>query len=253
MIVIKSDEEIRLMRQAGRIAADALAHVLERVRPGVTTKALDSVAGAYIKGRSAKPAFLGYHGYPASICVSINDEVVHGIPSSDRVIQEGDLVSIDLGVIYQGYHGDLAWTVAAGEVDSAAEKLLEVGRASLFAGIEKARPGNRLLDISAAIQQTAESAGFNVVRQYVGHGIGRALHEDPQVPNFGEPGKGILLESGLVLAIEPMVNEGVYDVYVEKDGWTVRTADGKRSVHFEHTVAVTQDGPEIMTYNENFL
>lgn len=242
-----------MMRQAGRIAADALARVIERVRPGVTTKALDSIAESYIRSREAKPAFLGYHGYPASICVSINDEVVHGIPSSDRLIEEGDLVSIDLGVVYKGYYGDLAWTVAVGEVDEAAARLLQVGRASLFAGIEKAHPGNRLLDISAEIQRTVESAGFSVVRQYVGHGIGRSLHEDPQVPNFGEPGKGMLLEKGVVLAIEPMVNEGIFEVYVEKDGWTVRTADGKRSVHFEHTVAVTEDGPEIMTYNERFL
>lgn len=253
MIVLKSDEEIKVMRQAGRIAADALARVIERVRPGVTTKALDSIAESYIRSREAKPAFLGYHGYPASICVSINDEVVHGIPSSDRLIEEGDLVSIDLGVVYKGYYGDLAWTVAVGEVDEAAARLLQVGRASLFAGIEKAHPGNRLLDISAEIQRTVESAGFSVVRQYVGHGIGRSLHEDPQVPNFGEPGKGMLLEKGVVLAIEPMVNEGIFEVYVEKDGWTVRTADGKRSVHFEHTVAVTEDGPEIMTYNERFL
>lgn len=242
-----------MMRQAGRIAADALARVIERVRPGVTTKALDSIAESYIRSRAARPAFLGYHGYPASICVSINDEVVHGIPSPNRFIEEGDLVSIDLGVIYEGYHGDLAWTVAVGDVDETASRLLEVGRASLFAGIEKASPGNRLLDISAEIQRTVEDAGFNVVRQYVGHGIGRSLHEEPQVPNFGEPGKGILLEKGLVLAIEPMVNEGTFEVYVEKDGWTVRTADGKRSVHFEHTVAVTENGPEIMTYNERFL
>lgn len=253
MIHLKSENEIQVMREAGRLAAEALACVIEKIKPGVTTAELDRIAEKFILKRSGRPAFKGYKGYPASICTSLNNVVVHGIPSDDQVIKETDLVSIDLGVEYKGFYGDLAWTVVMEKAPENARRLAEITKKSLFAGIKKALPGNRLFDISYEIQRVAESAGYNVVRQFVGHGIGREMHEDPQVPNYGKPGTGVLLKPGIVLAIEPMVNEGTYEVYVETDRWTVKTADGKLSAHFEHTVAITESGPEILTFHEKFL
>ncbi|MCX7832088.1 MAG: type I methionyl aminopeptidase [Actinobacteria bacterium] len=253
MIYLKSRKEIDLMRKAGEIAAEALALIFDSIEPGISTKALDRIAESSIRKRGGEPAFLGYMGYPASICISLNDEVVHGIPSDSRVIEEGDLVSIDLGVRYQGYCGDIAASVVVGKGNEVAERLVDVTKRSLFKGIEMAKPGNRLFDISAAIQETVESAGFSVVRQYVGHGIGKSLHEEPQVPNFGPKGKGMVLKPGLTIAIEPMVNEGSYEVFTLADGWTVKTKDGKLSAHFEHTIAITEDGPEILTLHEKFL
>jgi len=253
MIYFKSKQEIDFMRKAGEIAAEALARVMDAIEPGVTTKELDKIAEKFIRKKGARPAFLGYMGYPASICVSINDEVVHGIPSEKRIIKEGDLVSVDLGVEFEGYFGDIAASMVVGDGPEAAYRLVEVTRRSLFKGIEKAVPGNRLFDISGTIQETVEKEGFSVVRQYVGHGIGKKLHEEPQVPNFGKKGTGILLKSGITLAIEPMVNEGTYEVFTLSDGWTVKTKDGKLSAHFEHTVAITENGPEILTAHEKFL
>jgi len=253
MIYLKSSDEIALMRRAGRLAADALAFVLDAVKPGVTTAYLDAVAEEFIRNRGGKPAFKGYHGYPASICTSRNETVVHGIPSAADVVEEGDIVSIDLGVERDGFFGDIAWSILVGEGSEGARRLLSVARESLFRGIEEAVPGNHLFDIGAAIQEFVEAKGYNVVRQFVGHGIGRAMHEDPQVPNFGRRGTGVLLKEGMTLAIEPMVNEGGHEVVVLGDGWTVKTADGSLSAHFEHTVAITADGPEILTWNERFL
>jgi methionyl aminopeptidase len=253
MIYFKSRREIDLMRRAGEIAAEALAKVMKAIEPGITTKKLDLIAEELIRKKGARPAFLGYMGYPSSICVSLNDEVVHGIPSDHKVINEGDLVSVDLGVEFEGYFGDIAASVVVGNGTETARRLVEVTKLSLYKGIEMAVPGNRLFDISGTIQETVESAGFSVVKQYVGHGIGKKLHEEPQVPNFGQKGTGVLLKPGLTLAIEPMVNEGTSEVYTLDDGWTVKTRDGKLSAHFEHTVAITEDGPEILTPLENFL
>lgn len=253
MIYLKSAREIDLMRKAGEIAAEALARVFEAIEPGISTKELDRIAEKFIRKKGAEPAFLGYMGFPASICVSLNDEVVHGIPAEDRLIKEGDLVSVDIGVKFRGYFGDIAASVVVGNENASASNLIEVTRKSLFKGIDMAVPGNRLFDISAEIQDTVEREGFSVVRQYVGHGIGKRLHEEPQVPNFGKRGTGILLRPGLTLALEPMVNEGTYEVFTAEDGWTVKTRDGKLSAHFEHTVAITEDGPEILTAHEKFL
>lgn len=234
------------MRQAGRIVAGALQELAGAVRPGITTLQLDTLARQYIEKSGARPAFLGYHGFPASICASLNEEVVHGIPGLRR-LKAGDIISIDVGVFYKGYYGDAAATFPVGEVSPLAKRLLEVTRESLYKGIEKAYPGNRLYDISAAIQTYVESRGFSVVRSYVGHGIGSEMHEEPQVPNFGLPGKGPLLEAGMVLAIEPMVNAGTWEVETLSDDWTVVTKDRNLSAHFEHTVAIMEDGPEILT------
>lgn len=234
------------MRQAGRIVADTLQELAGAIRPGITTIQLDTLARQYIQKSGARPAFLGYHGFPASICASLNEEVVHGIPGLRR-LKAGDIISIDVGVFYKGYYGDAAATFPVGEVSPLAKRLLEVTRESLYKGIEKAYPGNRLYDISAAIQTYVESRGFSVVRSYVGHGIGSEMHEEPQVPNFGLPGKGPLLEAGMVLAIEPMVNAGTWEVETLSDDWTVVTKDRNLSAHFEHTVAIMQDGPEILT------
>ena len=235
------------MRQAGRIVAEALQRLREHVRPGVSTSELDRIAYETVTRRGAQPAFLGYRGYPASLCASINDEIVHGIPSPERVLREGDVISLDFGSIYQGYYGDAAVTVGVGRVDSVAERLLETTEVALQKGIEQARAGRHLTDISAAVQSYAEGAGFSVVRKYVGHGIGRAMHEKPEVPNFGPAGRGPVLRPGLVLAIEPMVNTGTSDTIELEDGWTVVTADGGLSAHFEHTVAITEGEPEILT------
>lgn len=234
------------MRQAGRIVADTLQELAGAVRPGITTIQLDTLARQYIQKLGARPAFLGYHGFPATICASLNEEVVHGIPGLRR-LKAGDIISIDVGVFYKGYYGDAAATFPVGEVSPLAKRLLEVTRESLYKGIEKAYPGNRLYDISAAIQTYVESRGFSVVRSYVGHGIGSEMHEEPQVPNFGSPGKGPVLEAGMVLAIEPMVNAGTWEVETLSDDWTVVTRDRNLSAHFEHTVAIMQDGPEILT------
>ncbi|HAA33765.1 MAG TPA: type I methionyl aminopeptidase [Firmicutes bacterium] len=246
MIIVKSLQEIELMRQAGRIVAGTLQELAGAVRPGITTIQLDTLARQYIQKSGARPAFLGYHGFPATICTSLNEEVVHGIPGLRR-LKAGDIISIDVGVFYKGYYGDAAATFPVGEVSPLAKRLLEVTRESLYKGIEKAYPGNRLYDISAAIQTYVESRGFSVVRSYVGHGIGSEMHEEPQVPNFGLPGKGPLLEAGMVLAIEPMVNAGTWEVETLSDDWTVVTKDRNLSAHFEHTVAIMQDGPEILT------
>lgn len=246
LIIVKSAQEIELMRQSGRIAAQVLSYLSKMIRPGITTAKLDTLAQRFIRSQKATPAFLGYHGFPATICVSINEEVVHGIPGLRRLV-EGDIISIDVGVLYKGYYGDAACTFPVGKISPLAQKLINVTKGSLFRGIKKAVPGNRLYDISHTVQTFVEQHGFSVVRNYVGHGIGTKMHEEPQVPNFGLPGKGPLLEEGMVLAIEPMVNTGTWEVETLEDQWTVVTKDKGLSAHFEHTVAILKDGPEILT------
>lgn len=246
MIILKSADEIAAMRRAGRIVAECHAELKAWVVPGVTTQELNDKVAELIVRRGGIPAFLGYQGFPAAICTSVNEEVVHGIPGPRR-LEEGDIVGIDIGVILDGFHGDAAYTYSVGEIDAATRKLLQVTEEALYQGIEQVKVGQRLSTVSHAIQTHVEAAGFSVVRQFVGHGIGRRMHEEPQVPNFGSPGRGVRLRAGMTLAIEPMVNAGVYEVNVLDDGWTVVTADGKNSAHFEHTVAVTADGAEILT------
>jgi methionyl aminopeptidase len=246
MIIIKSSREIEQLKRSNAIVAEVFEKLKGMIHPGVTTKELDEVAEEYILLKGARPAFKGYRGFPATLCISINEEVVHGIPSQ-RQLKEGDIVSLDVGVNFVGYFGDAAITLPVGEIDPEAKRLLEVTEKALIIGIEKAKIGNRLFDISFAIQRWVESQGFSVVRDFVGHGIGRDLHEEPQVPNFGAPHQGPRLEKGMVFALEPMVNEGTYEVRVLSDGWTVVTADGKRSAHFEHTIAITDDGAEILS------
>lgn len=246
-IVIKTEDELALMREAGRIVAVTLAALRQEVRPGVSTADLDKIAYDMALRHGAMPSFLGYNGYPASLCASINEEVVHGIPSQARVLKDGDLISLDFGVIYKGLQGDAAITVPVGAVGKVAERLIAVTEQSLREGIKQVRAGNRLSDISAAVQRYVESHGFSVVRQYVGHGIGRAMHEEPQIPNFGSPGRGPVLKPGMVFALEPMVNVGTYLTRVLGDNWTVVTEDGNLSAHFEHTVAVTGGEPEVYT------
>ncbi|MBI5232319.1 MAG: type I methionyl aminopeptidase [Coriobacteriales bacterium] len=247
MIIRKSPSEIEIMKEAGRVSARALRLVGEAVRPGVTTGELDRIAEEAIRQEGGVPAFKGYRGFPRTLCTSLNEQVVHGIPSSKIVLKEGDIVSVDVGAVVDGYYGDNARTFAVGRVVPVAEKLLEVTAESLQAGIDAARPGNRLFDIGHAVQTVAEAAGFSVVREYVGHGIGRSMHEDPNVPNFGMAGKGPELQPGMVLAIEPMVNAGTHAVESLSDGWTVVTCDGQLSAHFEHTVAITEQGPIVLT------
>ena len=249
MIIYKSPEEIDKMRKAGRIVAGTIDRVLAAVGPGVTTAQLDEVAEAYILEQRATPSFKWYRGtFPASICTSLNDEIVHGIPSTKRVVREGDVLSLDFGAIWDGFHADSAVTIIVGDPRSPdAEKLVRVTEEALEAGISQIRPGGRLSDIGAAVQQVAEGAGFSVVREYVGHGIGRALHEDPQIANYGDPGRGPVLKPGLVVAVEPMVNVGSWETRVLADDWTVVTEDGSLSAHFEHTIAVTEDGHEVLT------
>jgi methionyl aminopeptidase len=251
MILLKSKDEIEKMRAANAIVADILVQVRERVKPGVDTAELDALAEELTLAGGARPAFKGYavggRIFPASICISINDEVVHGIPSERRVLRAGDIVGLDFGVCYQGYYGDAAMTVPVGQVTQEATRLMDVTRAALAAGIEAARPGAHVGDISGAIQDTAERAGYSLVREFVGHGIGRSLHEDPQVPNYRTGARGVRLQEGLVLAIEPMVNAGRPEVYVKEDGWTAATRDGRLSAHFEHSVAVTAGGPYILS------
>ncbi len=246
MMVVKSPAEIDRMRQAGRLAARALEVVAQSLGPGVVTAELDRLAETFIRDHGGVPSFKHYRGYPASICVSIDDEVVHGIPGKRR-LREGSVVSIDLGVYLEGFHGDVARTFPVGDVDEEIRRLLRVTAEALEAGIGEAREGRTTGDLGWAVQQVAERAGFSVVRNFAGHGIGRDLHEGPEVPNFGTPGSGVPLRRGLTLAIEPMVNAGGFEVVVLEDGWTVRTRDRARSAHFEHTVAVGADGPEVLT------
>ncbi|MGI5849045.1 MAG: type I methionyl aminopeptidase [Christensenellales bacterium] len=246
MIILKSDREIEFMKAAGKIAAEALHLVGEAIRPGVTTNELDSVAKRYIEKSGAVPSFLGYCGYPATINASINDEVVHGIPG-DRALKNGDIVSIDLGAKYRGYHSDCAKTYTVGNITEDAARLIDVTEKAFYAGMKAFVKGDRLCAISAAVQKTAEDAGFSVVRELVGHGIGQHLHEQPNVPNFISRKKGPKLEVGMVLAIEPMINYGAKETYTCPDGWTVCTIDGSLSAHYEHTVALTQNGPVILT------
>lgn len=246
MIILKSQREINYLRDAGRVVAQTLEEVRKAVRPDITTQELDQIAEKYIKSCGATPAFKGYHGFPGNICASVNEEVVHGIPGL-RKLKNGDNVSIDIGAVINGYYGDAAITVPVGEVDAEVQRLLDVTEQSLYKGIEQAIAGNRLGDISHAVQTHAEKYGYGVVRDFVGHGIGRNMHEDPQIPNYGIPGRGPRLKSGMTLAIEPMINMGTHDVKVLDDGWTVVTTDAKRSAHFEHTIAITPEGPEILT------
>jgi methionyl aminopeptidase len=247
MVELKSREEIQKIGKSCRMVADVLRKLKEMVRPGLSTLELDNEAVKMTKKFGARPAFLHYRGYPRSVCVSINEEVVHGIPSKDRKITDGDIVSLDFGVEYEGYFGDAALSVAAGRADEKALRLIDITEKALYQGIAQAKPGNRLGDISAAVQKFAEAGGFSVVRDFVGHGIGKKMHEDPMVPNYGEPGTGITLEAGMVLAIEPMVNEKGWEVIVLEDEWTVVTRDKGRSAHFEHTIAITEQGPVILS------
>ena len=247
MIVLKTGRELKIMREACRISAGALQTAGMAVEPGVTTAELDKLAEDYIRSQGGEPNFKNYEGYPATACISINNEVIHGIPSKQRKLKQGDIVSIDLGAKFEGYHGDNAATFACGDVSTEAKRLMDTTRESLYEGIAAAVQGGRIGDISNAVQRYVEAKGYSVVRQFVGHGIGTHLHEAPEVPNFGPAGRGIRLLPGMTLAIEPMVNAGKPDVKVMPDGWTVLTSDGSLSAHFEHTVVITTDGPKIMT------
>jgi methionyl aminopeptidase len=246
VITRKSPEQIEAMRRAGRLVGHTLSRLVETVRPGVTLTELDTLAERVIRDGGGIPSFLGYHGFPATLCLSPNSWVVHGIPNG-YVLQEGDILSIDCGAIVEGWHGDAAVTVPVGQVDEAAHRLIETTERAMWAGIAQVRAGNRLSDIGHAVERVAAAPGYGVVREYVGHGIGTAMHEEPQVPNYGRPGRGLRLQVGLALAIEPMVNEGGPETRVLDDGWTVVTRDGSRSAHFEHTVAITPTGPEVLT------
>ncbi|OPL16550.1 MAG: methionine aminopeptidase [delta proteobacterium MLS_D] len=246
MVILKSPEEIEKMRASNAIVAEVLALMREIAEPGITTLELDRRAEEAARSRGSIPAFKGYGGFPFSLCTSINEEVVHGFPSK-RELKEGDIASLDFGVCYNGYFGDSAVTIPIGSISESARRLMQVTKESLDQAIENAVPGNRLGDISNAVQRHVESAGFSPVRDYVGHGIGKNLHEDPPIPNFGPPGRGILLKAGMVIAIEPMINAGTYEVDVKQDGWTVVTRDGKLSAHFEHTLAITDKGPRVLS------
>ena len=247
MIVLKTARELGIMKEACVISAQALKLIGEAVEPGVTTAELDKLAEAFIRSKGAVPTFKGYAGYPATACISINNQVIHGIPSHDRVLKNGDIVSVDLGAAFEGYNGDNAATFACGEISPEAKRLIDTTRESLYEGINAARAGGRIGDIGAAVQSYVEARGYSVVRDYVGHGVGTSLHEAPEVPNFGISGRGVRLVSGMTLAIEPMVNMGKAEVHTLADRWTVVTADHSLSAHFEHTVAITPDGPRIMT------
>ena len=247
MITIKSASQIEKMRKSGAITKGALELIEKSIRPGISTKQLDKIAHDYIISKGAKPNFLNYNGFPGSICASVNDEVVHGIPSKHRVLKEGDIISIDMGAVLDGWHSDAARTFGVGKISSEAQQLIDVTKQCFFEGIKYAKHGAKLGDISFAIQQYAESHGYGVVRDLVGHGIGTSLHEDPSVPNFGRAGRGVKLAAGMVLAIEPMINEGTWRVEMLDDEWTVVTQDGKLSAHYENTVALTKDGCEILT------
>ena len=247
MISIKSEKEIELMRESGRILANVLEQLKSYVHPGISTWEIDKKCAEIIRNYDCIPSFLNYNGYPASICISVNDEVVHGIPSKERILKDGDIVSLDCGVIYQGFHSDAAKTLGVGEITKEARKLIEVTEQSFYEGIKFAREGNHLHEISEAIQSYVESFGFSVVRDLVGHGIGRSLHEEPQIPNFKQKRRGPKLEAGMTLAVEPMVNAGRYDVYWLEDDWTVVTEDGSLSAHYENTILITGQEPEILT------
>jgi methionyl aminopeptidase len=245
-IILKSPQEIEKMRRSNLIVAEVLEEIRTAAKPGVTTRELDELAEVLLAKRKARSAFKGYHGYPAALCTSVNEEVVHGIPS-ERILQEGDILSLDFGVICEDYYGDAAITLPIGRISEEAEQLLRVAEEALYLAIDRARPENRLLDISAAIQRHVESHRFSVVRDFVGHGIGKHLHEKPQIPNFGDPGRGVRLTPGMTLAIEPMINAGGYEVEILGDGWTAVTRDKSLSAHFEHSVAVTENGPYILS------
>ena len=242
MIQLKNPDQIKIMREAGRITGEALLVARDHVRPGISTYELDRLVREHIEKAGAKPSFLGYGGFPGSACISINDEVIHGIPSKKRFLEEGDIVKVDVGAFYKGFHGDSARTIPVGRVSDEAMKLIEVTRASFFAGVDQLKVGNRLGDVGAAIDSLVVSNGFSTVKRYIGHGIGHELHESPDVPNYGTPGRGTRLCAGLVIAIEPMVNVGTETVRELSDGWTVKTADGALSAHYENTVALTGDG-----------
>ena len=246
MISVKNKDQIKLMREAGRITGEALALAGESIKPGMTTKQLDTIIRRHIEKCGAKPSFLGYGGFPGSACISINDEVIHGIPST-RVIDDGDIVKVDVGAYYKGFHGDSANTFAVGNVSEEAKRLIEVTKESFWRGIAEAKPGNRIGDIGYAIQSYVEENGFSVVRKYIGHGVGEDLHESPDVPNFGTKGRGVRLCSGMTIAVEPMINIGKPDVIEKSDKWTVVTADGSLSAHYEHTIAITDDGVIVLT------
>lgn len=247
MIVLKTAKELKLMRAAGRISQRALRLAGEAVEPGVTTKEIDTIVRKYIEGQGATPSFLGYGGFPASACISVNNVVIHGIPSEKRVLRQGDIVSIDIGACFEGFHGDNAWTFACGDISDEAQRLLKTTEEALFKGIGAAVAGARIGDIGYAVQKYVELRSYSVVRDFVGHGVGAKLHEDPSVPNYGAPGKGARLRPGMAIAIEPMVNMGSHKVKVLRDKWTTVTVDGKLSAHFEHTLAITPDGPVILT------
>ncbi len=250
MIFLKSESELEIMHQANALVHRALQAVREAAAPGVSTADLDKLAEDLIRQGGGTPAFKGYRGYPATLCTSVNDEIVHGIPSRKVRLKAGDLLSVDCGAVVKGYYGDAAISFGIGEVSPVARRLMQVTKECLEDAVEQVRPGKRLGDIGAAVQQRAESAGFGVVRDFVGHGVGRSLHEDPQVPNYGKPGTGLVLRPGLVVAIEPMITEGSWRVRVDEDGWTARTKDGKLSAHFEYSVAVTENGPRVLGRKE---
>lgn len=247
MIVLKTSRELAAMRAAGKIAARALKLAGETIEPGVSTWEIDRIARRYIEEQGAVPTFLGYGGFPASACISINNVVIHGIPSKSQIVKHGDIVSIDIGATYDGYVGDNAYTFPCGDVSAEAQALMDATRESLYEGIQAAKAGNRLGDVGSAVQRYVEARGYSVVRDYVGHGVGAKMHEDPSVPNYGTPGRGVRLLPGMTIAIEPMINQGVKEVKTLADGWTTVTADGKLSAHFEHSVAITPEGPVILT------
>ena len=247
MVSIKTARELSLMKDACRISAEALRAAGEAVKPGISTFEIDTIVRRYIEKQGASPSFLGYGGFPASACISVNNVVIHGIPSKTTILRDGDIVSVDVGAFYKGYHGDNAYTFPCGAVSENAQRLLDATRESLYEGIKQATVGNRIGDIGAAVQRYVEARSYSVVRDYVGHGVGANLHEDPSVPNYGTPHRGRKLLPGMTIAIEPMVNEGSFHVRVMPDEWTVKTVDGKLSAHFEHTIAITPDGPRIMT------
>ncbi|KMJ56476.1 methionine aminopeptidase [Bacillus sp. LL01] len=246
MIICKTERELEIMREAGRIVALTHQELKQHIKPGITTKQLDEIAEKLIRSHGATPSFKGYNGFTGSICASVNEELVHGIPGS-RVLKDGDVISVDIGAKLNGYHGDSAWTYAVGAISDEDQRLLDVTEASLYKGLEEAKPGERLSNISHAIQSYAEPLGYSIVREYVGHGVGQDLHEDPQIPHYGPPGKGPRLKPGMVLAIEPMINAGSRYVRTLADNWTVVTVDGKNCAHFEHTIAITETGYEILT------